>query len=275
MIELLVVLAVLGFLLALLLPAVQKVREAAARAQTQNDLKQVILGTINCADTNRGRLPPAFGTYPAKNPPAMSLHVHILPYVEQANLYRQFIRGAKGADNEVIPTYVSPADPSKPNPPKGIQNVAANLRVFSDKGWKTKGDAPMPALGREEPCTARFPATILDGTSNTAFFATRYGVCGEGGSRYASAPNTNAAAFFGQNPAKVAAQPADVTATFLLHPAAGQCRPTPLMAHSFFTFGIDVAMGDGSVHAVTARVSPQTWNAALTPAEGDVLGNDW
>src|SRR6516225_7211929 len=138
MIELLVVLAVLGFLLALLLPAVQKVREAAARAQTQNDLKQVILGTINCADTNRGRLPPAFGTYPAKNPPAMSLHVHILPYVEQANLYRQFVRGAKGADNEVIPAYVSPADPSRPNPPTGIQNVAANLRVFSDKGRKTK-----------------------------------------------------------------------------------------------------------------------------------------
>jgi type II secretory pathway pseudopilin PulG len=279
MIELLVVLAVLGFLLALLLPAIQKVREAAARAQTQNDLKQVILATINCADTYRGKLPPAFGPFPGNKGQqgsiTASLHVHILPFIEQQNLYQRYLKGDKDLDNEVIPPYVSPSDPSHPQPPQGIQNCPANLRVFSDKGLKTQGDAPLPALGMEEPGTARFPASITDGTSNTIFFATRYGRCGEGGSRYASAPNTNTAAFFGQNPAKVMARPADVTATFLLHPSVKECVPTPLMAHAFSVSGVDVGMGDGSVRVLNARISPQTWNAALTPNGGEVLGNDF
>jgi prepilin-type N-terminal cleavage/methylation domain-containing protein len=274
MIELLVVLAVLGFLLALLLPAIQKVREAAARAQTQNSLKQMALATINCADTYQGRMPPAFGKFPANNVPAFSVHVSILPFIEQANLYQQYVNAGK-AEEVVIPVFVSPMDASAPQPPVGIQDFAANLRVFSDKGLKTKFDAPMPALAGEEPCTTRFPASFTDGTSNTILFATRYGKCGNGGSRYASAPNTNTAAMFGQNAAKVAARPADVTATFLLHPAAQQCRPTPLMAHSFSSSGIEVALADGSVRTVTATVSPHTWNAAVQPNDGEVLGPDW
>jgi hypothetical protein len=47
------------------------------------------------------------------------------------------------------------------------------------------------------------------------------------------------------------------------------------MAHSFTLPGIDVALADGSVRLVTARVSPQTWNAAMHPSDGQVLGNDW
>jgi prepilin-type N-terminal cleavage/methylation domain-containing protein len=275
MIELLVVLAVLGFLVALLLPAVQKVRQAAARTQTMNNLKQVVLGTIDCADAHRGLLPPAYGKYPSKQEKrAFSLHVHLLPWIEQQNLYKQYLNG-QNPDEEIIAVFAAPEDPSLPKEPKGIQDIAANLRVFSDKGWKTRFDAPMPALGREEPGTTRFPASIVDGVSNTIFFATRYGVCGEGGSRYASPPNTNTAAFFGQNPAKVKAKPYDVTATFLLHPAPAKCPPIPLMAHAFSTTGIAVALGDGSVRLVTPRISPHTWNCAVQPNDGEVLGKDW
>jgi hypothetical protein len=130
--------------------------------------------------------------------------------------------------------------------------------------------------GSSIPATATTsPATFPDGTANTIVFGTRYGVCGEGGSRYASAPNTNTAAFFGQNAAKGKAKPADTTGTFLLHPAAGQCVPTPLMGHAFYTSGIDVALADGSVRTVTAQISPRTWNAAMQPNDGQVLGNDW
>jgi hypothetical protein len=275
MIELLVVLAVLGFLLALLLPAVQKVREAAARAQTMNDLKQVVLGTINCADTHRGLLPPAYAKYAPTNGAAFSIHVSILPYIEQANLYNQYVQAGKVTEEVVIPTYVAPNDPSKPEPPVAIQNCAANLRVFSAKGLKSKFDAPMPALAQEEPGQTRFPADFTDGTSNTIMFATRYGKCGEGGSRYPSAPNSNTAAFFGQNPGKVAARPADITATFLLHPAAQQCRPTPLMAHAFSAAGLEVALSDGSVRTLTPQISPHTWNVAVQPNDGQVLGPDF
>jgi prepilin-type N-terminal cleavage/methylation domain-containing protein len=274
MIELLVVLAILAFLLALLVPAVQKIREAAARTQTMNDLKQMALGTLNCADVNRGRLPPAFGKYVNPKDPALPLHVWIMPYIEQDNLYRQYLQG-QSPDEEVVGVFASRSDPSRVDPPKGVQNYAANLRVFSVKGLKTQWNAPLPALGKEEPGQTRFPADFVDGTSQTVIFGTRYGRCGDGGSRYASAPNTNTAAFFGQNPAKVKAASADMTATFLLHPAANQCRPTPLMGHAFSVQGIEVAIADGSVRTVSARVSPQTWNAAMCPNDGMPLGADW
>src|SRR5262245_18656344 len=90
--QLLVLLALLALLFALLLPAVFKVRMAASRAKSENNLKQIGLATINSADVNNGRLPPAAGDYPAQgNAPNNGfgpLFFHILPYLEQDNLYK-------------------------------------------------------------------------------------------------------------------------------------------------------------------------------------------
>ena len=97
LIELLVVIAIIAVLIGLLLPAVQKVREAAARAQCQNNLKQLGISCANCADTNQGKLPPGIGTFPRPNLGNCGgnqgaswggLFFHLLPYFEQGNLLK-------------------------------------------------------------------------------------------------------------------------------------------------------------------------------------------
>jgi prepilin-type N-terminal cleavage/methylation domain-containing protein/prepilin-type processing-associated H-X9-DG protein len=106
LIELLVVIAIIAILIGLLLPAVQKVREAAARLSCQNNLKQLALATIHYAHVNHDALPPggigAYGT----NPPQTygsdwsddrgSWLIYTMPFMEQGNLYTQITTAAKG-----------------------------------------------------------------------------------------------------------------------------------------------------------------------------------
>jgi prepilin-type N-terminal cleavage/methylation domain-containing protein len=301
LIELLVVIAIIAILIGLLLPAVQKVREAAARMRCTNNLKQMGIAVQNCSQVYEGKIPPAIGTFPTPNlgrcggnqASAWGGHLYfLLPYIEQDNLFKstqcanssgydveQGVRpaAAGGVMQDVIKTYLCPSDPTQNN---GFSGWAA-VGSYVYNGQLMQADW----VGY-----SRFPSSITDGTSNTIFYTDTYA----GGTYNQSdqslwwwdyntfqtptSSNGDCGSLNYYGPAY----------TPLIQPTPNFCKTNTISwgwggkasvcmcrAVSPHTGGINAGLGDGSVRFVSGAISQNTWFYATTPAGGETLGSDW
>src|SRR5437588_322807 len=176
LIELLVVIAIIAILIGLLLPAVQKVREAAARAKCMNNLKQIGLALHSFHDVN-GKLPSGGLPPTVVSGPQFSALSQVLPYMEQGNVYNliDFTRpptdpANAAARNTIIPLFRCPSDKENPIPASG-----AATNYMANTGTMVYFVVPNPQFynGVFYVNTTVSLTAITDGTSNTALFSER------------------------------------------------------------------------------------------------------
>jgi prepilin-type N-terminal cleavage/methylation domain-containing protein len=311
LIELLVVIAIIAVLLALLLPAVQKVRQAAARTQCSNRMRQLGIAAHHCHDT-AGSLPPALGWYPSPGPSPGSgwgeLFLHLMPYLEQGNLYNStattgpnpfrenpgpnqpYYSGAAGVDTpdfigaRTLTAYLCPADPSVPSGPYtdvlfqrrwGVSSYAGNFLAFAQV------DSNYNIISYQ--ASSRIPASFPDGTSNTILFAERYAVCESTALSLPRAclwdwwedwsvlPGHDYYPYIALK--TINGDNIGPTSIFQVQPAPGNCDAS--RASTGHTGGMQTCLADASVRTLSPGMSGATWWAACTPAGGETVGPDW
>jgi hypothetical protein len=290
--DLLVIVAVLAVLASLLFPVVQRVREAAARIQSANNLRQIGIGLHSYLATN-SRFPSGVDT---KN---FSAHYHLLPYIEEEPTHKKIAATGKGADDKAtrklcvpIKTFISPLDDAPIDDKLGPTNylfVAGTKAALKDNNGVFYRGSSVKVLD------------VPDGTSNT--IAAVEILRGDGKTKASSVRRQHVRltekALKG---IKDTAGDADWKADKNIVGNRGSCwldgrfmqgtititrplnSPKPdvdcggeggMSAMRSSVRTIQIVMCDGSGKFVTPDAKFKTWQAAATRDADDLLGSDW
>jgi prepilin-type N-terminal cleavage/methylation domain-containing protein/prepilin-type processing-associated H-X9-DG protein len=294
LIELLVVIAIIAVLIGLLLPAVQKVREAANRAQCANNLKQLTLALHNY-ENNVGAFPPSRTTVTPMN----SFSAYLLPYIEQENVFRIYDMTVDWNDPKNYTAIQSQLEvfncPSNPQGPRQDTTITAQpacgdysavsaikdfvgINCFSLLGLTGKTD---PRLIGALTYDAKTRITdIQDGTSNTIMLAEDAGRP----ALWAAGPQPMSVAV--ATAANMTAEQggwADPGAPFAIDGSEpngtipGNCSVNCSNYSEIYSYhigGANVSLGDGSVRWMSATIDLCTL-AGLTTRNGGELLSQW